>query len=77
MATKGKHLRTVDEVLDVVGIDRAMKIAGVKAPTAPINWCSRGRLPPRSYLAFNAELASRGFTASPALWSMLQARVAS
>jgi hypothetical protein len=77
MATKGKHLRTVDEVLDVVGIDRAMKIAGVKASTAPIMWCSRGNFPPRSYLAFNAELTSRGFTAAPSLWGMREARIAS
>lgn len=77
MAQKGKHLRTVDDVLDVIGVDRAMKLAGVKAPTAPMNWRRVGRLPVRSYLALIADLENKGFTASPALWSMREARIAS
>jgi hypothetical protein len=65
---KRKTLTTVREVLAIVGEDRARKIAGAKARTAPGTWAWRRKFPADTYLAFAAELKRLGYTAPPSLW---------
>ena len=65
---KQKTLHTVGEVLAVLGDDRARKIAGVKARSAPSMWANRRKFPADTYLALTSELKRLGYTAPAALW---------
>ena len=74
MASKDKHLKTAGEVLEVIGVDRAMKLARAKSVTAPGTWRWRNRFTPRSFLAFQIELSNMGYSAPAALWGQFEHR---
>ena len=68
------ELISVAEVIEAVGgLGAAKTLTGKRTPQVVANWRRRGRLPPDTYLAFQRELGSRGFTAPPELWGITSA----
>lgn len=74
MASKDKHLRTAREVLEVIGTKRAMQLARAKSANAPGTWRWRNSFTPRSFLAFQVELANLGYSAPGSLWGQYEHR---
>lgn len=69
-----RQVKTVAEVLNLIGEERAMEIAGVRWSSALRNWISREkRFPPDTYVAFVGILNRQGYTAPPSLWGMKSA----
>ena len=58
------------EVIDALGgYKRIATIFGVVL-SAPYNWRTRGRFPPKTFVVFTRELSKRGMVAPPTLWGM-------
>lgn len=73
MAAKRKPLLTiVDAVLEVIGLERARTLAGVKGRTSPLMWKKRQGFPPTSYAAMTAALTLHGYIADPSLWRQVR-----
>jgi hypothetical protein len=65
------ELTTASDVIDAVGgTGCAQKLTQKKTPQVVVNWRSTGRLPPDTFLVFQHELKSRGFTAPASLWGI-------
>lgn len=69
MAAKGKQLlKTVDEVIEVLGGDNAVgTLLGVDY-RHPWNWRTRKNFPPDTFLALTIALDHKGRAADPGLW---------
>lgn len=66
-----KRLKTVGDVIDILGTQRLMQLAQARAPNTVAMWKMEGRFPARTYVVICAELLRRGLEAPPALWGMV------
>jgi hypothetical protein len=66
-----KTLHTTKEVIAALGGNLAVAALTGRTNKASWNWGRFTTFPANTYLVMNAELARRGFDASPALWRML------
>lgn len=74
MVIRMTELISVSAVIEAVGgLGAAKALTGKRTPQVVANWQRRGRLPPDTYLVFQKELSSRGFTAPPELWGIASA----
>jgi hypothetical protein len=67
-----KKLTTATEVIDLLGGTNATAKILKRSPQAVSNWRATNRLPPRYFLVLLRELQSRGASAPPSLWDILE-----
>jgi DNA-binding transcriptional regulator YdaS (Cro superfamily) len=61
-------LKSVEEMVDVLGGNSAAAALGGVSVPAVSNWKSRGRVPPDKFMVFSMALAKIGKTADPAIF---------
>lgn len=68
-----KQVKTAVEAISVLGGPTAVaRMLGIKNSRVVWNWRVRG-LPPESFVALQAALKSKGFSAPTSLWRMYEA----
>ena len=70
MAANGKHLKTVDDVIEALGGDGAVKVLFNVDYRHLWNWRDRCGFPPDTFFAMTTKLHRAGKTADPRLWKM-------
>jgi len=63
-------LRTASTIIDVLGGNQSVAEITASKATAVANWRYSNDFPSNTYVALQAALAERGYTAPDALWKM-------
>jgi hypothetical protein len=71
---KSTSLRTVQEVVAVLGGNEHLATTLGTTNHAVSNWRARGEFPAHTYLALQAMLKRRGYRAPGSLWAMTRAK---
>ena len=67
-----KELLTANEIVEVLGGTNAVSDLVGSRPSAVSNWRRMG-FPPKTFIALQAALAEKGFSADPSIWKMVGA----